>query len=875
MSILPQTPTAADVLADRQDRVKRFLAARGDPNIAIPFQVLCMMLPSAHHLEGELIVGSDRRNWLDNTGTLSKANLTHAVKHAHVVDTELSILQFASLLERSHMATAVLDNAQKPITLAPSPASLLPTPLMLAVMYKAPSAFSGVSPLTAHSSFGSLSVVEALLTRGVDPCGLDAVRSTSRSIYCGSGSPSTEPPLMTPLLVACFHGRHTIAASLVQSGGVGQRATRKTLTNLLIGCALSCSIRCFMLIRRGRESVVDSILSRAVTKDGRTLLHLAVLAHLSSDTIATEHGSEDECSSASDYEDRRAHFCQLLVGLGCPVDAAAVGPSLEGDTALHLAWRTGKSALCRALVVDMMANPSICNERGELPFECHGILMSSLQIAFQGGVCNLIQDSGPQSSLLFLDVLLQWVYPQCLGSRETRQRLLNALVQPSPRNGWNALHSLCSSVYWMRHAHQSDVIRISHQICELVKLLHNEFFSESGGEDYERCWINRPVIAEVAGSLRMATPLVLAVEAGAPLTFLHLLLHHGANGTLQPDVPHDVAVPSGVRLAPSLNAFQTIATLRSPYPHIGDAAMMLLLSATATLHLPPSQPNTAPMIEPTMEVLRSFATHPTNAHACMTDLPIVQTHPYWQTFFEVLIPPADEKDRRKREANRFRQFHTGAVDALVAEIEPIPPTVPFTATRLADGSAAQFSTVPTPLVNGSEPQGAFVVVVHPEPRRAPSYLQDEAVVLPPFQVSRSESLRLRQEWSFEKRLAAILEHYDTSAMPARNFFYEQKLQQPSGELTTPSNNDEDSVVSLSEWISSQPDGSMMGSYFLVRFSEWYDVLEELSDGDAAYATMCDYTRARSLGLRRHVEHLQVDEAARQRDVGSFLGSEIL
>jgi hypothetical protein len=863
MSILPQRPTETDVLADRQDRVKRFLAARGDPNIAIPFQLLCMMLPSSS--DGYCDNRLNHRNWLDADPALSSSSIKHAVTHAHVVDTEVSILQFASLLERPHMAAAVLDNAQKPITLAPSPSSLLPTPLLLAAMYKAPNSFSGVSPLTSKASFGSLSVVESLLARGVDPCGLDIIRSTSRSRYVDN-SPSSSPPLVTPLMLACLHGRHAIAASLVQSGGVGQSATRKSLANLLVACALSCSVRCFMLIRRGREAAVDSIVSKPITADGRTLLHFAVLAHLCGDTVATEHGCDDECSSESDYEERRAHFCQLLVALGCPVDAAATGTSLAGDTALHLAWSTGKSALARTLVVDMMANPAIHNDRGELPFECHAILMSSVQIALQGGICNLVQDAGPQSSLSYIDFLLQWVYPQCLESTQARRSLLRSLVSPSQHNGWNALHSLCSSVYWMHHANQHDMVRIAHRLCQLLTLLLTEDSTPttSASCELKAHWINRPVIAEVAGELRMTTPLVLAVDAGAPLALIHLLLHYGADAVLQPAVPQDVVVPNYIRLAPSFNAFQAIAALRSPYAHIGDAAMMLLLAATALMH--PAQSST-PVVA-SIEGLNSIPTHPTNPHVSMMELPVVQTHPYWQTFFEVLVPPVDEKDRRRREANRFKLFQRGAVDSLVAEIEPVPPTVPFALARLPDGATAKFSTVSTPLVNVAEPQGAFVVVVHPEPRSAPTLVahpSDQVSTLPLFEDSRKHILRLRQEWSFQTRLSAMLEHYDTSVMPARNFFYEQELQQPRGNV--PNFEDADNaLVSLSEWISSQPDGSMVASYFIVRFAEWLDVLEGASDGDAAYAAMCDYTRARSLGLLRHVEHLHVDEAVRQRDV---------
>lgn len=850
MSIRPQVPTADDIVSDRQDRVRRFLSARGDPNHTLPLQLVSLMLP--HHPPTEHNCASHHRHdWIDSS--LPREDLMAAVEQAHVVDTELSILQFSALLERPHMIALILDGAMKPVSLEPSPLSLFPAPLYLAAMYKSPNPHR-CSPAALRSSFGSLAAVEAQLTRGVDPKGRDIISGHSSELV-----KSLAPlPLFTPLHLACLHGHHLIAAALIQSGGLRQ-TSQKELMGVLVACAMSCSIRCLMLVRRGRELLVDHMIGRSVTENGRTLLHYAVLAPLNSDCIHNEIGSEDECSCESDYEERRGRFCQLLVGLGCPVDASSAS-CLHGDTALHLAWRTGKSAIARMLVEELNANPAIRNAIGELPFECHAVGMSSAHIAVHGGACGLVQDSGPLSNVSFLKFLLQWVYPQCMDDTQSRDLLGQAILQPSERSGGHVLHALCASPYWMHHVNRQDMLWVVHEMCLLAQS------ATSSKSDFDVKWINCPIVSEVAGAPRCATPLVLAIEQGSPLELVQLLLRWGACPTSRA-TRSDLHEES--KLSPPLNAFQALASQRQPFPHIGETAILTLLAVSGDHDRHANHEDAGSVDEdtkaliPSLAVLNSLLTHPTCAQRSMLDVPLIQTHPFWQSFYEVMMPPVDEKDRRRREAERFYKFQSGDVSSLVAEIEPTPHA---TAKHNKCSWVTQFSSVVTPL--SSPPcdaqQGAFVVAMHTSHGRPALSEQTQTNAAVP-EVSRDCMLRQRHEWSFQERLKAILTRYDNTSMPARNFYYEQQLHDENSCDVVDEH--DGGGLSLFQWVASFPDGSLVASYLINRFTEWQAALDQASDGDATWVAMCDHTRTRSLGLRRHYVHHQVGEEARQRTVG--------
>lgn len=801
MDLVPQAPSIDVLRKGHTHVVAKYLHSFGDPNFSHTVDVVVPIVPyvpKAGQTSGTVV------SYMHGNET----SISAALSSLAVERSPCSAMQLACLWGQQRLVATLLDEAQRRLDLSASPASRLPAPLFVAVMLKDPLLW-GVGLLSSAAalpqlcpkikitdtgdvtpSLGDVATVHALLMRHADPNGSD-------------GDSSSLP--VSPLHLALMQDHEPIVSALLQAGA----SISCELRGLLLAACVSCSVAGLLMMRRGREEATDALLSLPLDRHGRTALHYAAMAVLDQDCLYE--------GANIDVYDRRENFCRLVAFLGCPVDAKE---SNNGDTALHIAWKLGRGRLVRVFVEELGADVTVENAAHQLPLESHELQMSSIGMAFCGGVCEIDQDSGKMSSLGFAQFLLTSVYPSYTPMQ------LRPVVGAAVVDGQTPLHRLCSNEPLLHSASVSDIVDTLRLVVQAAQRV------EGGGDDSSLLtdWLHHEASTSCGMSL---SPLCAAVcEGNAPMEVLQLLVASGCDPTR----------PSGP-LHRRRNALQLLAAEHDPPPHAADAALLFLHASQKDI---------------SREALNNLQTHPDHPHLSMLDLPVVQSHPHWQRFYERLVAPRDEKERRERERQRFEQFRCGVARTLVAEIEPLPDGWAPPPTPVND-SVVLYSSVATPLDRGDDTQGAYVVCTRPMPILPPPHRD----CVPPAAddvTTRTGALRSTVT-SFQQKVTELMEHHYHAQLSSRDFFHEARNRRPSSV-----DHDEDVKVmsespqrDLDSWVSSVPEASALQAFFLVWMARENNAMLLRSSAVVATKRMQRYQQATRLARKRHGALRSVEE----------------
>lgn len=472
-------------------------------------------------------------------------------------------------------------------------------------------------------SFGSLACAEALLLHDADPEALcdplierlrvgtvtattadgaeqESLNRSQSSLSVQSAAALTAVSIR-PLHLALLNNNTSLVKLLLKHG-----ATVRPLHHAALHASCcSWSIGGLAMVAHMDDEAVRAAASERLDACQRTAMHVALL-HYPRDDYAMPN--DDVC----EHGDRLLYLLDMLAFYGCDVDAQ----DEVGSTALHEAWRFGCADAAVHLIERLHASTTLLDNTGATAFQVHPSGLPSAAVLLGG----LARDAHVSPSWHHLERLIAAVLrhdphavmtQKAQGSSDDKSTDTYASeTTEAPLTGIaTALHVLCESFGALQHLYPTD---------RLVALA-------------EALLLHSPRCVNMCDEVGL-TPLFLACSSSmCSKAFINVLLAHGADPWMRCCDRKKLG-----QAGSEVTCLQQLLALPEPYSGIGDVALSLI-EAIGNFDLndlsQPYQPS-RPFMESTT----------------------VRTHPYWQSFFEVICPPETEKEKRKREAERFYAY---------------------------------------------------------------------------------------------------------------------------------------------------------------------------------------------------------------------------
>jgi hypothetical protein len=481
--------------------------------------------------------------------------------------------------------------------------SIFPPPLSICCLWKTTPGSGTLSNPCAGISYGSVACAEAMLLHGADPEGLaDAVMERLR---------------------VGTHSTKAAAVDVEKSFWEGKKGPSEGIRPLHLAL-LNNNTPLVKLLLMHHASVkplqrmalwcccaswsIGGLAMLAVVDDEAVRSAAAMPLDDCGQTamhIALLHYPRDEYCMPNDdiceHNDRLLHLLDMLSFYGCNVNAR----DNLGRTALHVAWRSGHADAAVHLIEQLHADPAIRDADGATAFGSHPSNLPSAAVLLAGLTLNThLPASWEHLHGLVTSVL-----------RHDPHAVMMEDAEPctSPASTTTtALHLLCESFASLRLLYPVE------RIVALAEALLN----------------HTPACVQIRDA-HFLTPLFIACSAPCCAAFVDVLLKYGADPWQRCCDRKKLGQCSS-----QVTCLQQLLALPEPYYGVGDVALSLI-GATENFDVNDlSQP-----YEPSKPFLDSL---------------VVRTHPYWQSFFEVMCPPETEKEKRLREAQRFYSYATSA-----------------------------------------------------------------------------------------------------------------------------------------------------------------------------------------------------------------------